>query len=161
MSLNHKVPNRAYSHMPSTHTSLHYHLVFSTKDRVPYINPNFQPDLQGYLGGIVKNQGGMPLAIGGIEDHMHLLVGLKASHRLDYFLRELKAGSSGWTRRDQIPDFAWQPGYAAFSVSPGNLDNVTRYIHNQREHHRSKDFKAEYLDMLRSGNIDFDERYLW
>lgn len=147
--------------MPSTHTSLHYHLVFSTKDRVPFINQNFQGDLHGYMGGIVKNQGGVPLAIGGIEDHMHLLVGLTASHRLDYFLRDLKAGSSGWTRREQNPMFAWQPGYAAFTVSPGNLESAKRYIHNQREHHRSKDFKSEYIELLNSGKIDFDERYLW
>ena len=147
--------------MPSTHTSLHYHLVFSTKDRVPFINQNFQSDLHGYMGGIVKNQGGVPLAIGGIEDHMHLLVGLKASHRLDYFLRELKAGSSGWTRREQIPEFAWQPGYGAFTVSPGNLEIAANYVRNQAEHHRSKDFKAEYIQLLRAGRIDFDERYLW
>jgi REP element-mobilizing transposase RayT len=136
-------------------------LVFSTKDRAPFINENFQSDLQGYLGGIVKNQGGVPLAIGGIEDHMHLLVGLTASHRLDYFLRDIKAGSSGWTRREQNPNFSWQPGYAAFTVSPGNLDNASRYIRNQREHHRSKDFKSEYLELLRSGRIDFDEKFLW
>ena len=147
--------------MPSTHTSLHYHLVFSTKDRAPFINENFQSDLQGYLGGIVKNQGGVPLAIGGIEDHMHLLVGLTASHRLDYFLRDIKAGSSGWTRREQNPNFSWQPGYAAFTVSPGNLDSASRYIRNQREHHRAKDFKSEYLELLRSGRIDFDEKFLW
>jgi hypothetical protein len=113
------------------------------------------------MGGIVKNQGGVPLAIGGIEDHMHLLVGLKASHRLDYFLRELKAGSSGWTRREKNRDFAWQPGYAAFSVSPGNIESARNYVLNQREHHRSKDFKSEYLHLLRSGLIDFDEKYLW
>ncbi len=147
--------------MPSTHTSLHYHLVFSTKDRVPFINQRFEPDLHGYLGGIVKNQGGVPLAIGGIEDHMHLLVGLKPSHRLDYFLRELKAGSSGWTRREHDARFSWQPGYGAFTVSPGNLEIAERYIRNQREHHRAKDFKAEYLELLRAGRIDFDERYLW
>ncbi len=94
--------------MPSTHTSLHYHLVFSTKDRRPFITGDWREDLYGYLGGIVKNQGGILLAVGGIEDHVHLLVGLKTSHRLDYFLRELKASSSGWVRREKNPKFAWQ-----------------------------------------------------
>src|ERR1700733_3160068 len=94
--------------MPSTHTSLHYHLVFSTKDREPLITADLREDLYGYLGGIVKTQGGVMLAAGGIEDHIHLLVGLKALHRLDYFLRELKASSSGWIHRERNPKFAWQ-----------------------------------------------------
>src|SRR4028119_158742 len=89
--------------MPSTHTSLHYPLVFSTKDRLPLITADWREDLYGYMGGIVKNQGGVLLAIGGIEDHVHLLVGLTASHRLDYFLRELKASSSGWAHRGGKP----------------------------------------------------------
>lgn len=147
--------------MPSTHTSLHYHLVFSTKDRVPFIDTSFQPDLHAYMGGIVRNLGGVPLQIGGIDDHAHLLVGLKASHRLDYFLRDVKAGSSGWTRREHNDGFAWQPGYAAFSVSPSHLESAANYIRNQRDHHRAKDFKSEYLQMLRAGRIEFDEKYLW
>ena len=79
--------------MPSTHTSLHYHLVFSTKERVPVISTDWRGRLHAYLGGIVKGLEGVPLAIGGIEDHVHLVVGLKSSHRLDYFLRDLKADS--------------------------------------------------------------------
>src|ERR1044071_7829369 len=102
--------------MPSTHTSLHYHLIFSTKDRRPLITDDWREDLYGYLGGIVKNQNGIMLTVGGIEDHVHLLVGLKASHRLDYFLRELKASSSGWAQREKNPTFAWQNGYGAFAV---------------------------------------------
>jgi REP element-mobilizing transposase RayT len=147
--------------MPSTHTSLHYHLVFSTKDRAPFINERFAADLHGYLGGIVRNQGGVPIAIGGIDDHEHLLVGLTASHRIDYFMRELKAGSSGWIRRTHEPLFSWQPGYAAFTVSPGILESVATYINRQREHHSSRDFKREYVELLKQARIDFDERYLW
>lgn len=147
--------------MPSTHTSLHYHLVFSTKDWQKLITDELKSDLYGYMGGIVRNQGGVLLAIGGIEDHLHLLVGLKASHRLDHFMRELKASSSGWVRRERNSKFSWQTGYGAFTVSAGNLDNVKSYIHNQVEHHKKKDFKTEYVELLELSNIEYDEKYLW
>lgn len=147
--------------MPSTHTSLHFHLVFSTKDWQKLITDKLKNDLYCYIGGIVRNLGGILLAIGGIEDHIHLLVGLKASHRLDYFMREIKASSSGWVRREKSPAFSWQTGYGAFSVSAGNLEKVKGYIHNQVEHHKGRDFKAEYVEMLQTAGVEYDERYLW
>ncbi len=147
--------------MPSTHTSLHHHLVFSTKDRIPLIKKEWSEDLYGYLGGIVKNQGGIMLAIGGISDHVHLLIGLKASHRLDYFMRELKASSSGWVHREKDSQFAWQNGYGAFAVSASNLGKVEGYIRNQEEHHRRKTFQEEYVDILKKSGVQYDERYLW
>lgn len=147
--------------MPSTHTSIHFHLVFSTKERAKLITKELQNELYAYLGGIVKNLGGVALAIGGVEDHVHLLVGLTASHRLDYFLRELKASSSAWVRREKNPKFAWQNGYGAFAVSAGNLQNVRRYINNQIEHHKGKDFQAEYVELLERADIDYDPKYLW
>lgn len=147
--------------MPSTHTSLYFHLVFSTKDRTPLITRELIGDLHGYLGGIVKNQGGVLLAVGGTEDHVHLLVSITASHRLDHFMRELKASSSGWVRRERDSKFAWQNGYGAFTVSAGNLEKVKSYIRNQAEHHRLKDFKGEYVDLLKMAEIEFDEKYLW
>jgi REP element-mobilizing transposase RayT len=118
--------------------------------------------LHAYLGGIVNGLGGTPLAIGGTADHVHLLVGIKSSHRLDYFLRDLKADSSEWIHR-QIgkPTFAWQKGYGAFSVSPSNLDAVRKYIANQEAHHRRYSFQEEYLKLLKSSSVEFDERYLW
>ena len=147
--------------MPSTHTSLHYHLVFSTKDRLPLITDDWREDLYGYMGGIVKNQGGVLLAIGGIEDHVHLLVGLTASHRLDYFMRELKASSSGWAHRGDKPNFAWQNGYGAFAVSATSLDKVKNYIRHQIEHHHGKNFQTEYVELLELSNVEYDEKYLW
>jgi putative transposase len=148
--------------MPSAHTSLHCHLVFSTKERVPLIATEWRENLHAYLGGIVKGLGGVPLAIGGIEDHVHLLVGLKSSHRLDYFLRDLKADSSAWVHREAGRKlFSWQKGYGAFSVSPSNLEGVKRYILNQAEHHRRKTFQEEYVELLRASGIDYDERYVW
>ena len=123
--------------MPSTHTSLHVHLVFSTKDRRPMISKDWSERLHAYLGGIVKGLDGAPLAIGGIDDHVHLLVGLRSSHRLDYFLRDVKADSSEWIHNEiRKRLFAWQKGYAAFSVSPSNVEGVKKYVLNQEEHHR-------------------------
>ena len=112
--------------MPSTHISLHLHLVFSTKTRIPMIAGEWCDRLHAYLGGIVKGLGGVPLAIGGTEDHVHLLVGLNSSHRLDYFMRDVKADSSEWVHKEIGQRmFGWQKGYGAFSVSPSNLDAVT------------------------------------
>ncbi len=147
--------------MPSTHTSIHFHIVFSTKNRVPLIKENWQEDLYGYLGGIVKNQDGVCLAIGGMNDHIHLLVGLKTTHRLDYFMRELKASSSGWIRKNKNLEFRWQNGYGVFAVSATNLEKVRNYVHNQEKHHNGKDFKDEYVDLLKAANVDYDEKYLW
>src|SRR6266568_6954826 len=148
--------------VPSTHTSLHYHLVFSTKERVPLISTDWRGRLHAYLGGIVKGLEGVPLAIGGIEDHVHLLVGLKSSHRLDYFLRDLKADSSEWVHKEiHKLMFSWQKGYAAFSVSPSNIEGVKRYVLNQEEHHRRKTFQEEYVELLKASGVEYDERFLW
>lgn len=153
---------RRKKHMPSTHTSLHYHLVFSTKDRAPIIEPEWRDDLHAYLGGIVKNLQGVPLKIGGINDHVHLLIGLKATHCLADVLREVKKGSSEWIHNDlHNPLFRWQPGYGAYTVSPTNIASVSRYIENQEEHHKMKSFQTEYVEMLEAGFIEFDEKYLW
>jgi putative transposase len=148
--------------MPSTHTSLHCHLTFSTKDRVPMISKEWRERLHAYLGGIVKGLDGVPLAVGGIEDHVHLLVGLKSSHRLDYFLRDLKADSSEWVHKEiRKRLFAWQKGFGAFSVSPSSIESVKKYIFNQEEHHRLKTFQEEYVELLKASGIEYNEKYLW
>jgi putative transposase len=148
--------------MPSTHTSLHYHLVFSTKDRVPMIHSEWRNDLHSYLGGIVKKLEGTPLKIGGIEDHVHLLIGLKATHCLADVLRDIKKGSSEWVHNELSRKmFSWQPGYAAFTVSPTSLRSVSSYIEKQEEHHKNKSFQTEYVEMLDAGFVEYDEQYLW
>jgi putative transposase len=147
--------------MPSSHICLNVHLVFSTKDRLPQIKLDWQDRLHAYLGGIVKGLDAMPLAIGGISDHVHLLVSLKSKHRLDHFLRELKADSSGWVHKELTKEFQWQVGYGAFSVSPNSINGVKKYIMNQAEHHRIKTFEEEYLELLEASGVEFDEKYLW
>jgi len=148
--------------MPATHTSLHYHLVFSTKDRVPMIADDWRASLHAYLGGIVKSLGGVPVAVGGLADHVHLLVGLRATHRLADVLREIKTGSSEWVHTSLGKSkFAWQPGYGAYTVSPSNVERVKHYVLHQAEHHRVKTFQEEYVELLRLGGVEYDERYLW
>jgi REP element-mobilizing transposase RayT len=105
--------------MGSTYLSLHYHLVFGTKGRVPFIAPEWRGRLHEYLGGTITGLGGFPQGVGGVADHVHLLVGLKATHCLADVLRELKKASSVWVHEQVgVREFAWQEGYAAFTVSP-------------------------------------------
>lgn len=148
--------------MPSTHTSLYFHLVFSTKDRLPIIANDWRSKLHAYLGGIVRNLKGVALAVGGIDNHVHLLVSLKATHCLSDFMRELKASSSGWVHREiGLKSFAWQVGYGAFTVSPNNIERVKNYVLNQEEHHRKQSFEDEYKGLLNVAGINYDEKYLW
>ena len=148
--------------MPSTHLSLHTHIIFSTKNRSPLIGSEWRGRLHAYLGGIVKGLGAVPLAVGGTADHVHLLVGTNSTHRLDYLLRDLKADSSKWIH-DEIRRraFAWQKGYGAFSVSPSKVDAVKRYVANQETHHKRYSFQEEYMKLLKSSGIQFDARYVW
>ena len=147
--------------MSSTHTRLNLHAVFSTKERRPLIDESFREDLYGYIGGIIKNQGAVPLEIGGIDDHLHLLLGLKPTHRIDYLLRDIKAGSSGWLRRENKSPFAWQEGYGAFSVSPDRVERVRNYVKNQEIHHGKQSFKDEYVTILDASGVPYDSEYLW
>ncbi|MFO0905456.1 MAG: transposase [Pirellulales bacterium] len=147
--------------MPSTYLSLHYHLVFATKGRAPFIKPEWQSRLHEYLGGTVKGLGGVSQAVGGVADHVHLLVGLKATHRLADFLRELKRAASLWVHEEALcRDFAWQEGYGAFTVSPPARAGVVEYIANQAEHHRSRSFRDEFLELLAKAGIPIDDRFL-
>lgn len=148
--------------MPATYCRLHYHATFSTKDRCPLIAEAWRSNLHAYIGGIVKNIGGVPLAIGGTADHVHVLIGLRATHRLDYVMRDLKSGSSEWVHQTVGKNsFLWQPGYFGATVSPSQVETVTRYILNQENHHRHKSFQDEYIEMLKLAGIKYDERYVW
>jgi putative transposase len=148
--------------MPATYCSLHYHLIFSTKDRLPILTKDWRSDMHAYLGGIVRKLKGVPVAINGSEDHVHLLVGLRATHCLSDLLRELKSGSSEWAHATVgRKSFAWQPGYFGATVSPSLIEKVKQYVRNQEEHHRRKSFQEEYLEFLRLSGIEYDERYVW
>jgi len=124
--------------MSSTHLSLHYHLVFRTKNDEPVITSAWRDRLHAYLGGVIRTLGGAPEAIGGVADHVHLLVGLRATHTLADVLRELKSVSSKWVHEEVgVCSFSWQEGYGAFAVSASQLENARCYIQQQDEHHRT------------------------
>jgi REP-associated tyrosine transposase len=148
--------------MPATHLSLHFHIVFSTKDRHPFIENEWRNRLHEYIGGLVRAVDGVPEAIGGTADHVHLLVGLLATHKLASFVQDIKQTSSRWIHETiGIKNFAWQPGYAAFTVSVSNCNLVKEYIARQAEHHRSKTFQEEYVTFLKRHEVKYDEKYLW
>ena len=148
--------------MASTYLSLHYHIVFGTKDRRPLIDASWRLRLHEYLGGTVRGLGGVPEAIGGVADHVHLLVGLKSTHCLADFVRDLKKSSAGWVHDgiDRGGKFAWQNGYAAFTVSATSCEAVREYLAHQEEHHRERSFREEFVAMLEKAKITFDPRYL-
>lgn len=149
--------------MANTYTCLHYHLVFSTKNREPWITADAEERVWAYLGGIAKENEMTPIRIGGIEDHLHVLVGASPTMAPSKIAQLIKGGSSNWIR-DHFPEwsgFAWQDGYGAFSVSRSNVDAVANYIRNQREHHRNTGYQTEYRALLEKHGVEYDERYLW
>ncbi len=147
--------------MPSTNLSLHYHLVFGTKNRQALIAPEWRARLHDYRGGTIRGPGGFPEGVGGVGDHVHLLVGLKATHCLADVLRELKKASSAWVHDEiGLRAFAWQEGNAAFTVSATSRNSVRRYIANQEEHHRVKSFREDLMAMLHKAGIEYDAKYL-
>lgn len=148
--------------MPSTHLSLHYHLVFSTKERRNFIDPAWRERLHAYLGGATRTLDAIPEAIGGTGDHVHLLIGLRATHCLADVLRDLKSASSEWVHQEiRMAIFAWQEGYGAFTVSASSRQRVAQYIRNQEEHHRKRTFQEEYRELLEKSGVAFEEKYLW
>ena len=148
--------------MPSTHTSLHVHVVFSTKDRRPSIDSAWRSRLYEYLGGLIRTAQAVPEAIGGAADHVHLLIGLRATHALATLVQDIKQTSSRWIHETiGEKEFVWQQGYGAFSISPTARDAVKAYLANQEEHHRTKTFQEEYVEFLHKSGVEFDERYVW
>ena len=149
--------------MPQSLAAIYVHVVFSTKNRQPSISSDLAERLHPYLGGIVRNHGGIALEIGGMPDHVHMLVSLGRTLSIAELVRLVKANSTSWVH-DTFPaaqDFAWQGGHGAFSVSSSNLEVVTRYIRNQAEHHRTISFQDEFRELLRRHGLEWDERYLW
>ena len=148
--------------MPRTYTNLLFHIIFSTKDRLPQISQDLKPKLHGYLWGIAQESKAQPIALNGTADHVHLLAGLKPDTNVSDFVRTLKANSSKWIHQERgIRRFAWQLGFAAFSVSHSNRPAVVRYIADQETHHRKRSFQEELISFLKRNRIEYDERYLW
>jgi REP element-mobilizing transposase RayT len=144
-------------------TSLFTHLIFSTKDRFPYLDPELAPQCWAYIGGIVENIGGRRIEIGGIADHLHLLFDMPATMALADCVRMIKSNSSKWIHETwpARSAFHWQQGYSAFSVSRSEADRVIKYIRNQEKHHRRTTYQDEVRQFLKRHGMECDERYMW
>ena len=147
----------------AAHTSLLYHMVFSTKHHVPLISESLEAELYPYIGGILRNHRCALLEIGGMPDHVHLAVSLRPDIEVAQAVGFIKANSSKWinAERPVRGKFHWQTKYAAFTVSKSDLPAVCEYIRNQKEHHPTKSFQEELRELLRAHGIEFDERYMW
>ena len=150
--------------MPQSLSAVYIHLVFSTKERQPFLRDrDTRESLHAYLGGISKTLDCPPIIVGGIEDHVHLLARFGRTITQAEWVKELKRVSNLWLKEQNraYADFQWQGGYADFSVSPSNLERVKRYIANQEDNHRTLSFQDELRALLRKHKVEWDERYVW
>ena len=146
--------------MGSTFFSLHYHIIFSTKERWPFIHAEWRPRLHSYMGGVIRGMNGVAEIVGGVADHVHLLASLRPVHCVADVMRELKKESTNWVKDNFDLGFGWQEGYAAFSVSPTNTEAVKKYIAEQEKHHAKLTFVEELEACLKQAQIDYNEKYL-
>ncbi|HEX5470677.1 MAG TPA: IS200/IS605 family transposase [Lacipirellulaceae bacterium] len=149
--------------MSHSYVSALFHCVFSTKERRKTITAELQERLWPYMGGIARENKMRALTIGGIEDHVHLLLSIPSTLSVAKSLQLIKGGSSKWVH-DTFPKFIgfeWQEGYGAFSVGMSQVPDTTAYIANQREHHRTKTFQEEFIAFLERHGIEYDSRYIW
>ena len=145
-----------------SYTCLQYHIVFSTKDRLELLGEEVTPRLRQYFGGITRELQGKLIAVNGPANHVHLLVSLSPKLALMDYIGKIKANSSKWVHNTfgQLGNFAWQDGYAAFTVSPSGTAQVINYIQNQNEHHKQMSFQEELIALLKRHQIDYDEKYI-
>lgn len=149
--------------MPGTFSQIYIQVVFAVKHRRSLIDSSFEEDLYKYIAGIVRNKGQKLLAINGMPDHIHLFLGLKPLCCLSDLLREIKKSSNEFIKENGFCSyrFNWQEGYGAFSYSHSQLDQVIKYIQNQKQHHRKKTFKEEYIELLKKFNVEYEDKYLF
>jgi putative transposase len=149
--------------MSNTFSQIYIQVVFAVKGRESQILPAWEEELFKYISGIVNNKGQKMLAINGMPDHIHFVIGMKPSCCLSDLVREIKKSSNEFVNENKFlkNKFSWQEGYGAFSYSHSALDNVIKYVLNQKEHHRNKTFKEEYLGFLKKFEIEFKDEYLF
>ena len=149
--------------MPHSYVSSLLHCVFSTKERQNLITDELQQRLWPYMGGIARDNKMKALAVGGVSDHAHLLLSIPSTTSISKAMQLIKGGSSKWVH-DEFPEhgrFAWQEGYGAFSVGISQMEETKRYIANQKEHHRTKTYKEEFVAFLERHGIEFDPQHIW
>jgi len=146
-----------------SYISAYFHCVFSTKERRPFITPGLRDRLWPFLGGIARQNKMQAAEIGGVEDHVHILLSLPSVMAVAKAMQLIKGGSSKWIHETfpQQREFAWQEEYGAFSVSMSQLDRTIAYIRRQEAHHRKMTFQEEFLALLKKHRVEYDERYLW
>lgn len=149
--------------MPQSLSAVYIHLVFSTKHRQPFLHDeSLRRDLHSFLGGTSKTLECPPILVGGVEDHVHLLARFGRTITQAEWVKELKRVSNLWLKEEGgLSNFEWQSGYADFSVSQSNLEQVKKYIANQKEHHRKLSFQDEVRALLKKHQMEWDERYIW
>ncbi len=149
--------------MPNTFSQIYIQIVFAVKGRDNLINKSWEEDLYKYITGIIQNKQQKMLAINGMPNHIHFLIGMKPTCCLSDLVREIKKSSNDFIKEKKFAPhhFQWQEGYGCFSYSHSALDNVIAYIQNQKEHHKKMTFKEEYISFLKKFDIEFDERYLF
>lgn len=149
--------------MANSFTQIHLQLVFAVQNRISLIGNSWKHDLYKYVTAIVQNNDHKMLAINGIADHLHLLVGMRPTESISHLMQEIKGDSSGWINKKKFTNgkFQWQEGYGAFSYSKSHVPDVIKYIQNQELHHKQKTFVEEYKQMLDKFEIAYDERYIF
>ena len=148
----------------AAHQQLLYHIVFSTKDRRELLKDHeFRESVWAYMAGVAKKLEGFAIRVGGYYDHAHLLVRIPAKIAVSDFVGKVKANTSKHINesRDALRKFHWQDGYGAFTVSPSQQEAVVAYIDNQMEHHRTRSFQEEFLEMLKRHEVEYDPKYIW
>lgn len=149
--------------MANTYTQIHIQFVFAVKFKNGLIHASWKEELYKYITGIIKNNGHKLLAINGMPDHLHMLVGLRPTQSVSELMQDIKGNSSKWINEKKFlrVKFEWQEGYGAFSYSKSHLDRVISYIKNQEKHHQKRTFKEEYLEFVEKFGVDYDERFLF
>jgi len=149
--------------MPQSLANVYIHLIFSTKDRHPFLTDHVRPSLHSYFGQVGKTLECPIILANSVEDHVHILHRLSRTFPISKAVEEFKKSTSKWlkTQSPDLAKFSWQSGYGAFSVSESNLAATTAYIQNQREHHRTKSFKEEFREFLDKNDLTYDEKYVW
>lgn len=149
--------------MANTYTQIHIQVVFAVQNRGSLIQPEWEDSLYGYITGIIQNHGHRVLQINGMPDHVHVLLGMKSDQALSDLIKQVKQDSTKWINQQRLVRgrFSWQAGYGAFSYSKSQVPKVIKYIQNQKEHHKKKSFREEYLEFLKAFQIDFNESYIF
>lgn len=149
--------------MANTYTQIHIHFVFAVKFRQAIIHNDWKEELYKYIAGIIRNNNHKLLAINGVSDHIHVLIGIRPAQSISDLMKNIKQDSSKWINTNKFLKihFEWQEGYGAFSYSKSQLNAVVNYIENQEAHHKKKTFREEYIDFLEKFEIDYDEKFIF